>query len=76
MYEGQQWIVDQIHKVAVRISKDAEGLNAATAGCGAIRSADIPPTHAMLDRRTERHFMRLLTQNNPNSDLIPDKAVE
>jgi hypothetical protein len=27
----------------------------------------------MLDRRTERHFMRLLTQKNANSDLIPDE---
>jgi hypothetical protein len=33
----------------------------------------IPPARAMLDRRTERHFMRLLTQNNSNSDLIPDE---
>jgi hypothetical protein len=27
----------------------------------------------MLDRRAERHFMRLVTQNNTNSDLIPDE---
>jgi hypothetical protein len=74
IYEGQQWIVDQIQKVAVRIAKDVAGLRATTAGCDAIRSADIPPTRAMLDRRTERHFMRMLTQNNPNSDLIPDEA--
>jgi ribonuclease HI len=74
IYEGQQWIVDQIQKVAVRIAKDVAGLQATTAGCVAIRSADIPPTRAMLDRRTERHFMRMLTQNNPNSDLVPDEA--
>jgi hypothetical protein len=36
-----------------------------------IRSADITPTWAMLDRRTEYHFMRMLTQHNPNGDLIP-----
>jgi hypothetical protein len=74
IYEGQQWIVDQIQKVAVRIAKDVAGLRATTAGCDAIRSADIPLTWAMLDRWTERHFMRMLTQNNPNSDLIPDEA--
>jgi hypothetical protein len=74
IYEGEQWIVDQIQKVAVRIAKDVAGLKATTAGCDAIRSADIPPTRAMLDRRTERHFMRMLTQNNPNSDLVPDEA--
>jgi ribonuclease HI len=74
IYEGQQWIVDQIQKVAVRIAKDVAGLKATTAGCDAIRSADIPPTRAMLDRRTERHFMRMLTQNNQNSDLVPDEA--
>jgi hypothetical protein len=73
-YEGQQWIVDQIQKVAVRIAKDIAGLRATTAGCDEIRSADIPATRAMLDRRTGRHFMRMLTQNNPNSDLIPDEA--
>jgi hypothetical protein len=27
----------------------------------------------MLDRRAERHFMRLLTQKNSNSDLLPDE---
>jgi hypothetical protein len=26
----------------------------------------------MLDRRTERHFLRLISQKNTNSDLIPD----
>jgi hypothetical protein len=41
--------------------------------CDAIRSADIPPTRAMLDRRTERHFLRLISQKNTNSDLIPDE---
>jgi hypothetical protein len=41
IYEGQQWIVDQIQKVAVRIAKDVAGLKPTTAGCDAIRSADI-----------------------------------
>jgi hypothetical protein len=34
---------------------------------------DVLPTRAMLDRRAERHFLRLLTQKNSNSDLIPDE---
>jgi hypothetical protein len=74
IYDGQQWIVDKIQKVAVRIAKDVARLNATTAGCEAIRSADFRPTRAMLDWRTERHFMSMLTQNNPNSDLVPDEA--
>jgi hypothetical protein len=28
----------------------------------------------MLDQRTERHIMRMLTQNNPNSDLVPNEG--
>jgi hypothetical protein len=61
IYEGQQWIVDQIQKVDTRIAKDVAGLRATTAGSDTIRSADIPPTRPMLDRRSERHFMRLVT---------------
>jgi hypothetical protein len=33
IYEGQQWIVDQIQEVTVRIAKDVAGLRATTAGC-------------------------------------------
>jgi cob(I)alamin adenosyltransferase len=61
IYEGQQWIVDQIQKVNVKIAKDIAGLKATIAGCDAIRSADIPQTRVMLDRRAERHFLRLIT---------------
>jgi hypothetical protein len=60
MYEGQEWIVDQIQKVTVRIAKDIAGLQGTTEGCDAIRSADIPPTCPMLDRHAESHFLRLL----------------
>jgi hypothetical protein len=74
IYEGQQWIIDQIQQVDVRIAKDVAGLKATTAGCDAIRSADIPLTRAMIDRRTEHHCMRMLTQNNRNGDLVPDEA--
>jgi hypothetical protein len=56
IYEGQQWIADQIQKVNVKIAKDIAGLRATTAGCEAIRSANIPTTRAMLDRRAERHL--------------------
>jgi hypothetical protein len=73
IYEGQQWIFDQIQKVDTRISKDVAGLRATTTACDAIWSTDIPPTRPMLDRHAERHFMRLVTQNNKNSDLIPDE---
>jgi hypothetical protein len=76
IYEGQQWIVDKIQTVNVRIAKDIAELKATTAGCDAIRSADIPPTQAMLDRRTEHHFLRLISQKNTNSDLIPDDAED
>jgi hypothetical protein len=72
IYKGQQWIVDKIQMVNVKIAKDIAGLKATTAGCDAIRSADIPPTRAMLDRQTERHFLRLISQKHTNSDLIPD----
>jgi hypothetical protein len=73
IYEGQQWIVDRIQKVNTRISKDVAGLRATAAGCNAIRSADIPPTRPVLDRCAEWHFMRLVTQNNTNSDPIQDE---
>jgi hypothetical protein len=64
--------VNKIQTVNVKIAKNIAELKAITAGCDAIRSADIPPTRAMLDRRTERHFLRLISQKNTNSDLIPD----
>jgi hypothetical protein len=74
IYEGQQWIVDKIQKVTVRFAKNIAELQGTTAGYDAICSADVPPTHPMLNRRTERHFLRLLTQKNINSDLIPEKS--
>jgi hypothetical protein len=56
IYEGQQWIVDQIQKVNVKIAKDSAGLQATTVGCDAIRSAGIPTTRGMLDRRAKRYL--------------------
>jgi hypothetical protein len=49
--------IDKIQTVNVRIAKDIAGLRATTAGCDAIRSADIPAIRAMPDRRIERHFL-------------------
>jgi hypothetical protein len=59
--------------VNVEIAKDIAGLKSTTAECDEIRSADIPLTRAMLNRRVERHFMRSLTHKNSNSDLIIDE---
>jgi hypothetical protein len=73
IYESQQLIVDQVQKMAVRIAKDIAGLRGTTVACDVICSADISPTHPMLDHRTKRHFLRLLTQKNTNSDLIPQE---
>ena len=70
MYLGQQWMADRIQTVATTIAKDIAGLRKTSAGCDAIRTAGIPTTKAMLDRRVERHFIRLLTQQNPNKGLI------
>jgi hypothetical protein len=44
IYEGQQWIVDKIHMVNIRIEKDIGGLKSITGGCDAITRAEIPPT--------------------------------
>jgi hypothetical protein len=70
---GQQWIVGKIQTVNIRIAKDIAGLKATIAGCDAIRSVEVPPTRAMLDRRTECHFLRLTSQKNTHSNLIPDE---
>jgi hypothetical protein len=74
IYEGQQWIVDQIQNVAIPVAKDVDGLKATTAGYDAIRITDIPPTRAILARRIEPHFRRRLIQNNPKSYLVPGEA--
>jgi hypothetical protein len=57
-------VIYDIHKVAIRIAKDSARLKAITIECDSIRSADIPLICAMLDQRTERHFIRLPIQNN------------
>jgi hypothetical protein len=44
IYEGQQWIIDRIQTVDVRIAENMAGLIATTAGCDAIRSANDLPT--------------------------------
>jgi hypothetical protein len=76
IYQGSQWFVDKIQTVNVGIAKDIARLKATTAGCDVIRSADIPPTRAILDRRTERHFLRLIFLKNTKSDLIPEEPED
>jgi hypothetical protein len=48
IYEGQQWTVNQIQKVAAKMAKDIDRLQSTIAGCDIIRSLDIPPTNQML----------------------------
>jgi hypothetical protein len=59
--------------VTVRIGKNIAGLRGTTTGCDAIRSADVLPNRPMLDHRPEGLFLRLLMQENTNSDLIPEE---
>jgi uncharacterized protein (UPF0218 family) len=61
-------------QVPIQITKDVAGLNATTAACDAIRSADIPPIWAILDRQIKRHCIRKQSQNNSNVHLVTDKA--
>jgi hypothetical protein len=74
IYEGQQRMIDHIQKVTGRMAIYVAGLKATKAGCDAIQRADILPTQAMLDWRTECHFSRMRTKNNPNGDVVPDEA--
>jgi hypothetical protein len=69
IWEGQPWIVQSFHKLTARIGRDLSGTFASTMGVDAIREAATPPTRAALDRRTERQFIRMIT----NSDEHPCK---
>jgi hypothetical protein len=44
IYKGQQWIVDQIQKVNIKIAKNIAGLKSTTLVCDVISSADTPQT--------------------------------
>jgi hypothetical protein len=64
IWEGQPWIVQSFHKLTARIGRDVSGTFASTMGVDAIREAVTPPTRAALDRRTERQFIRMITNSN------------
>jgi hypothetical protein len=64
IWEGQPWIVQSFHKLTARIGRDVSGTFASTMGVDAIREAATPPTRAALDRRTERQFIRMITNSN------------
>jgi hypothetical protein len=42
IYKAQQWVIDRIQKVNVKIAKDIAVLGATTAGCDAFRCARTP----------------------------------
>jgi ribonuclease HI len=64
IWEGQPWIVQSFHKLTARIGRDVSGTFASTMGVDGIREAATPPTRASLDRRTERQFIRMVTNSN------------
>jgi hypothetical protein len=64
IWEGQPWIVQSFHKLTARTGRDVSGTFASTMGVDAIREAATPPTRAALNRRTERQFIRMITNSN------------
>jgi hypothetical protein len=64
IWEGQLWIVQSFHKLTARIGRDVSGTFSFTMGVDAIREAATPRTRAALDRRTERQFIRMITNSN------------
>jgi hypothetical protein len=70
--KGQQWIVDQIKNVNVKIAKVITQLKSMTARCDERRNADTLPIRAMVDRCIEYHVIRLLSSTNSNTDHVAD----
>jgi ribonuclease HI len=64
IWEGQPWMVQSFHKLTARIGKDVSGTFESTMAVDAIREAETPPTRAALDRRTERQFIRMITNSS------------
>jgi hypothetical protein len=62
-WEGQSWIVKEFHRLTVRIGQDVAGTLRSTKKDDAIREAGTPPTRGALDRRTDRHFIRLVSNS-------------
>jgi ribonuclease HI len=63
IWEGQPWIVKEFHRLTARIGQDVAGTLRSTKTDDAIREAGTPPTRAALDRRTDRHFIRLVSNS-------------
>jgi ribonuclease HI len=63
IWEGQPWIVNEFHRLTARIGQDVAGTLRSTKKDDAIREAGTPPTRAALDRRTDRHFIRLVSNS-------------
>jgi hypothetical protein len=63
IWEVQPWIVKEFHRLTSRIGQDVAGTLWSTKKDDAIREAGTPPTRAALDRRTDRHFIRLVSNS-------------
>jgi hypothetical protein len=59
IWEGQPWIVKEFHRLTARIGKDVAGTLRSTKKDDAIREAG----RAALDQRTDRHFIRLVSNS-------------
>jgi hypothetical protein len=72
IWEGQQWIVDSFQMLTTRIAQDVGGTFRSAKQQDMIREAATPPTRAALDRRTQRHFIRMVTNSihHPCQDYI------
>jgi ribonuclease HI len=70
--EGQQWIIDSFQMLTTQIARDVGGTFRSAKQQDAIREAATPPTRAALDRRTQRHFIRMVTNSihHPCRDYI------
>jgi hypothetical protein len=72
IWEGQPWIVIEFRRLTARIGQDVAGTLCSTKKDDAIREAGIPPTRAALDRRTDRHFIRFVSNSihHPSQSFI------
>jgi hypothetical protein len=63
IWEVQPWIVQSFYKLTAQCGRVISGTFASTMGVDAIREAATPPTRAALDRRTEKQFIRMITNS-------------
>jgi hypothetical protein len=59
IWGGQPGIVNEFHRLTAGIGQGVAGKLSSTKNDDEIHEAGDPPTRAALDRRTERHFIRL-----------------